>query len=118
MPDLLPAFLLLRDRRAALQSLRSLSPLSEAEMDRLFSRVERYNSRYDLRNAGCLRCAGPIGRTDVLVVGSVGALALGSGDGLLAVVPVLGAFVVWIPAALFLALEGSWGKALILTCGA
>jgi predicted PurR-regulated permease PerM len=34
---------------------------------------------------------------------------------LLAVVPVLGAFVVWIPAALFLALEGSWGKALILT---
>jgi len=27
----------------------------------------------------------------------------------------LGAFVVWIPAALFLALEGSWGKALILT---
>lgn len=33
---------------------------------------------------------------------------------LLAVVPVLGAFVVWIPAALFLALAGSWGKALIL----
>ena len=34
---------------------------------------------------------------------------------LLAVLPVLGAFVIWIPAALFLALEGSWGKALILT---
>ena len=33
---------------------------------------------------------------------------------LLAVVPLLGAFLVWIPAALFLALEGSWGKALIL----
>jgi predicted PurR-regulated permease PerM len=33
---------------------------------------------------------------------------------LLAVVPLLGAFIVWIPAALFLALEGSWGKALIL----
>lgn len=32
----------------------------------------------------------------------------------LAVIPVLGAFVVWIPAALFLALDGSWGKALIL----
>ena len=28
---------------------------------------------------------------------------------------VLGAFVVWIPAALFLGGEGSWGKALILT---
>jgi predicted PurR-regulated permease PerM len=34
--------------------------------------------------------------------------------GMLAVLPVLGAFVVWIPVALFLALEGSWGKALIL----
>jgi predicted PurR-regulated permease PerM len=34
---------------------------------------------------------------------------------LLAVVPVLGAFLVWMPAALFLAVEGSWGKALILT---
>jgi predicted PurR-regulated permease PerM len=34
--------------------------------------------------------------------------------GVLAVVPVLGAFVVWIPATLFLALDGSWGKALIL----
>jgi predicted PurR-regulated permease PerM len=30
-------------------------------------------------------------------------------------VPVLGAFVVWIPAALYLALEGAWAKALILT---
>jgi predicted PurR-regulated permease PerM len=34
---------------------------------------------------------------------------------LLAVVPILGAFVVWIPAAVFLALEGHWAKALILT---
>lgn len=33
---------------------------------------------------------------------------------LLAVVPVLGAFVVWVPAALFLALNGQMGKALIL----
>ena len=35
--------------------------------------------------------------------------------GLLSVVPVLGAFVVWIPAAIFLVLEGSGGKALLLT---
>jgi predicted PurR-regulated permease PerM len=35
--------------------------------------------------------------------------------GLLGIVPVLGAFVVWIPAAIFLTLDGSWGKALILT---
>jgi predicted PurR-regulated permease PerM len=34
--------------------------------------------------------------------------------GVLAVVPVLGAFIIWIPAVMFLTLEGSWGKALIL----
>jgi predicted PurR-regulated permease PerM len=34
--------------------------------------------------------------------------------GALAIVPVLGAFVIWIPAALFLALEGQWGRAVIL----
>lgn len=35
--------------------------------------------------------------------------------GLLAVVPVLGAFVIWVPAAIFLLLDGSEGKALLLT---
>jgi predicted PurR-regulated permease PerM len=35
--------------------------------------------------------------------------------GLLAVVPVLGASIIWLPAAIFLALEGSWGKAIVLT---
>ncbi len=32
----------------------------------------------------------------------------------LAIVPVLGTFVVWLPAAAFLALDGRWGRALIL----
>jgi predicted PurR-regulated permease PerM len=34
--------------------------------------------------------------------------------GLLSIVPVLGAFIVWIPAAVLLALDGSWVRALIL----
>jgi predicted PurR-regulated permease PerM len=34
--------------------------------------------------------------------------------GLLAIVPVLGTFVVWAPAALYLAMEGRWGEALTL----
>jgi predicted PurR-regulated permease PerM len=35
--------------------------------------------------------------------------------GLLAIVPVFGAFVIWIPAAALLALDGHWSKALLLT---
>jgi hypothetical protein len=34
--------------------------------------------------------------------------------GLLAIVPTLGAFVIWLPAALFLAFDGAWASALIL----
>jgi predicted PurR-regulated permease PerM len=49
------------------------------------------------------------------LLGLPGALLWGAVMALLAIVPVLGAFVVWVPAALFLALEGSWGKALVLT---
>jgi predicted PurR-regulated permease PerM len=33
---------------------------------------------------------------------------------LLAIVPVLGAFVVWLPVAIFLAASGQWGQAVIL----
>ena len=33
---------------------------------------------------------------------------------LLAIVPVLGAFVIWVPVAVFLAASGEWGKAAIL----
>ena len=35
--------------------------------------------------------------------------------GLLAIIPVFGAFVIWMPAALFLASRGDWTQALILT---
>ncbi len=35
--------------------------------------------------------------------------------GLLAVVPFLGAFVIWAPVAAYLALAGQWGSALLLT---
>lgn len=35
--------------------------------------------------------------------------------GLLAIVPVLGAFVVWVPVAVFLALDGEWVQAMLLT---
>jgi predicted PurR-regulated permease PerM len=34
--------------------------------------------------------------------------------GLLAIVPVLGAFVIWVPAAIYLALEGAWASAVTL----
>lgn len=108
-------FFFLRDRRVAIQSLRSLSPLSEAAMDQLFGRVSDtiYATIYGTLAVSCLQ--GLLGGLMFWWLGLSAPLLWGVVMALLAVVPVLGAFVVWIPAALFLALEGSWGKALILT---
>jgi hypothetical protein len=47
----------LRDRRAVLRSIRALSPLSEADMDRMFSRVGDtiYAIHGHRRRPGCIR---------------------------------------------------------------
>lgn len=107
-------FFLLRDRRAALQLLRSLSPLSSAEMDRVCGRVGDtiYATIYGTLAVSAVQ--GVLGGLMFWWLGLPAPLLWGVVMALLAVVPVLGAFVVWLPAALFLALEGSWGKALIL----
>lgn len=108
-------FFFLRDREAVLEALRSLSPLSEAEMDRLFGRV---NDTIHATVYGTLAVAsvqGLLGGLMFWALGLPAPLLWGVVMALLAVVPVLGAFVVWLPAALFLALEDSWGRALILT---
>ncbi len=108
-------FYLLRDRTVILQALRALSPLPKPDMDRVFSDV------YDTVHAtvyGTLAVAavqGALGGLMFWWLGLPEPLLWGVVMGLLAVVPVLGAFIVWVPAALFLGLEGSVGRALLLT---
>ena len=107
-------FYFLRDQRAVLLLVRSLSPLSEADMDRLFSRVSDtvYATIYGTLAVAAVQ--GTLGGLMFWWLGLPAPLLWGLVMGVLAIVPVLGAFIVWIPAALFLALDGSWGKALIL----
>ena len=84
-------------------------------MDRLFDRVEDtiYATIYGTLAVSAAQ--GLLGGLMFWWLGLSAPLLWGVVMALLAVVPVLGAFVIWIPAALFLALEGSWGKALILS---
>jgi predicted PurR-regulated permease PerM len=107
-------FYFLRDHRAALNSVRSISPLSTADTDHLFSRVNDtiYATVYGTLAVAAVQ--GLLGGLMFWWLGLPAPLLWGVVMALLAVVPVLGAFIVWIPAALFLALEGSWGKAIIL----
>jgi predicted PurR-regulated permease PerM len=107
-------FFLLRDRRVALQSFQSLSPLTTVETHRLFARVVDtiYATVYGTLAVSTVQ--GALGGLMFWCLGLSAPLLWGVVMALLAVVPVMGTFIVWIPAALLLALEGSWGKALIL----
>ncbi|MCB4791917.1 MAG: AI-2E family transporter [Elusimicrobia bacterium] len=108
-------FFFLRDRRAALRSLRSLSPLSEKEMDSLFCRVSDtiYATVYGTLAVASIQ--GLLGGLMFWWLGLPAPLLWGVVMALLSVIPVLGAFIIWVPAAILLLLKGSWGKALILT---
>jgi predicted PurR-regulated permease PerM len=108
-------FYFLRDRRLALASALVLLPLSRAEVTQVTSRVVDtiYATFY-----GTLVCAaaqGALGGFMFLWLGLPAPLLWGVIMGLLAIVPVFGAFVIWIPAAAFLALDGHWVQAVILT---
>jgi predicted PurR-regulated permease PerM len=108
-------FYFLRDRRAVLQILHSFLPLTDAELDRLFCRVTEtiHATIYGIFIVSAVQ--GLLGGLMFWWLGLPAPLLWGIVMGALALVPVLGAFVVWVPSAMFLALEGSWGKALMLT---
>ena len=108
-------FYFFRDRRAILKGIESFVPLSRPETDRLFSRVRDtiYATFYGTFIVSIVQ--GILGGLMFWWLGLPGPLLWGIVMTLLSLVPVLGAPLVWIPAAIFLALMGSWGKALILT---
>ena len=107
-------FFFLRDGRAALESIRLLSPLSKTEMSQMFSRVHDTIFATIYGTLAVSAVQGVLGGLMFWALGLSAPLLWGVVMALLAVVPVLGAFIVWVPAVAFLALEGSWGKALIL----
>jgi predicted PurR-regulated permease PerM len=107
-------FYFFRDRSRALRTIRSLLPLTHEEIDAMFARV---TDTVQATIHGSLVVAiiqGAMGGIIFAVLGLPAPVVWGVVMALLAVVPTLGTFVIWLPAATFLALEGSWVKALIL----
>jgi predicted PurR-regulated permease PerM len=107
-------FYFLRDRQTVLRTLRMLSPLSDPEMDGVFARVDDTVHATIYGTLAVAAVQGALGGLMFWWLGLPGPVLWGLVMGLLAVVPVLGAFIVWVPAALLFVLEGSVGKALIL----
>jgi predicted PurR-regulated permease PerM len=108
-------FYFLRDRSVLLESLRSLSPLSEEDMNRMFDGVKDTVHATVYGTFAVAVVQGTLGGLMFWWLDLPAPLLWGMVMAMLAVVPVLGAFIIWIPAAIFLFLQGSEGKALVLT---
>jgi predicted PurR-regulated permease PerM len=107
-------FYLLRDRSAVLESLRAVSPLSKEDMNQLLGEIHETVRTTVYGTFAVAAVQGVLGGLMFWWLGLAEPLLWGVVMGLLGVVPVLGAFVIWIPAAIFLALEGSGWKAMLL----
>ena len=111
---LLAFFFFLRDEETALAAVRRMLPLSPSECDLLFGRVSSAirSAVYGRLFIGFLQ--GALGGVIFALVGLPAPIFWGAVMSFLSVLPVLGAFVVWIPACIFLLLSGHWIAGLIV----
>jgi predicted PurR-regulated permease PerM len=107
-------FYFLRDRRLALAALALLSPLGKSDMRALTARVADTIRATIYGTLAVAMIQGWLGGLMFWWLGLPTPLLWGIIMGLLAIIPVLGAFIIWIPAALYLWLTGQPGNALIL----
>lgn len=107
-------FYFLRDGDLILHNLRKLIPLGEAQVDRVFERISEtiHASLYGKVVVASIQ--GLLGGLMFWLLGLPAPVFWGFIMALLSIVPVLGSFVIWAPAALALALQGSWGKTITL----
>ena len=108
-------FYFLRDRREILRQIELLSPLTEVETKLVLGRASDTIHAVMFGTVVAATVQGALGGAMFWFLGLPNPLFWGVVMGLLAIVPLLGTFAVWIPAAAYLALTGEWGKAVILT---
>ena len=107
-------FYLLRDRKDAVAVIRTSLPLSESEFERVADRVVDTIFATVMGTAAVAALQGGLGGAMFWWLGLPAPVFWGVLMGLLAVVPFLGAFVIWAPAAVLLTLSGDYKSAIIL----
>lgn len=108
-------FFFLRDRAQTLGFLRKMLPISRDESDRVFRTVHHTVHATVFGHVLVAVIQGALGGLMFWLLGLPAPLLWGVVMALLSIVPVLGAFVIWVPAAIYLALSGELVKAAILT---
>ncbi len=107
-------FFAMRDFELAHAALRGLLPLTDSEMDVLFTRLSNtvYAAIYGKFAAAFAQ--GSLGGFMFWFLGLPAPLLWGVGMAIFALVPMMGPAVIWVPAAIALLYQGAWVKALIM----
>jgi predicted PurR-regulated permease PerM len=108
-------FFLYRDHKLALSTLRSLLPMTESEAGLLLDRSTDTIYATALGRFLVAVVQGFMAAVGFWALGVRGAFLWGALTALVAIVPAFGAYLVWVPIAVYLALTGHWLKATILT---
>jgi len=112
---LVALFYFLCDYERLLQYLRRLVPLSTEETDQLFRRVSDTICATLYGNVVVKIVQGVLGGTMFWALGLPAPILCGIAMALFAMLPVVGTYLIWGPAAMFLLIQGSWVKAIVLT---
>jgi predicted PurR-regulated permease PerM len=108
-------FYLLRDREQITESARLHLPMSEPEFSQLTRRVTDTIFATVFGTVAVAALQGGLGGLMFWWLGLPAPVFWGVLMAFLAIVPFLGAFVIWAPAAVFLALSGAYTSAIVLT---
>jgi predicted PurR-regulated permease PerM len=107
-------FFMLRDAPEMAAGARRLMPFGEERNDRLLGLIRDIVSTSVTSTLVIAVTQGILGGLAFLLLGVPGALLWGCLMMALAVLPAVGATLVWVPAAIWLAVSGSWVKGLVL----
>jgi predicted PurR-regulated permease PerM len=107
-------FYFFRDRDSMLHGVRSYLPLTEREIDVAVRRVKDTVHATVFGSLVVAAVQGTLAGLMFWILGMPTPVLWGTVTALVALVPFLGSFVVWVPASVLLALQGHWTKAAIL----
>ena len=108
-------YYLFRDGHKIVNALPNMLPLERAQSEKIFARTREVISASLYGVLVIASIQGALGGLMFWILGLPSPLVWAVVMALLAMIPMAGAFLVWVPAAIFLGLSGSWPKAIILT---
>jgi predicted PurR-regulated permease PerM len=107
-------FFLFRDREAIIRVVSSYMPMSVGETSYFLDRIRSMTRATIYGTIAVSIVQGALGGLMFAILGIPGALLWGVAMAVLSIIPMAGAFVVWLPTAIVLAVQGHWIQAAIL----